>query len=128
MPTIRDLVKQCPGCGRTVVWPFTQDFDLRYIRVGEGRPASKDELAILKKHMPGLISAKELGVRIWTVKKGEELWHEPCWLMQDIVREHIAMEQIAEWSERKRLMTRLAGTLYNVLSPYWNRVEHWKVG
>jgi|SRR5882762_2519161 len=89
MPTIRDLVQQCPGCGTTVVWPFTQDFDLRRIKLAkdglvvDGRMASDDEMAILRKMFPSIVYAIEIGVRVQTIDDKGVLWHEPCYLLHD---------------------------------------------
>ncbi len=89
MPTIRDLVKLCPGCGTTVVWPFTQDFDLRRIKLAkdglvvDGRVASDDEMEILRKLIPSIAYAIEIGVRVQTIDDKGVLWHEPCFLLND---------------------------------------------
>lgn len=85
MPTIRDLVKKCPGCGSTVVYPFTQDFDINRIRLSDGSRATPEEFGILKSLMPMLHSAREIGVRIRTIISGNgDLWHEPCYILNGV--------------------------------------------
>lgn len=74
MTTLRDLIGSCPGCGKVVVYPFTQDLE------GAGRQASETELRIMR----GLsrsanVFMREVGTRIPTVTKGKELWHKPCY-------------------------------------------------
>jgi hypothetical protein len=96
MPTIRDLVKKCPGCGESAVYPFTQSFDLNSINFREGRAATSQETDLIQQALErgtGLqarelknkdLHASEIGTRIKTLKIGSDLWHEPCYLMKQL--------------------------------------------
>lgn len=119
MPTIRDLVKLCPGCGRSVVWPFTQSFDPAEIaltkqgKTEEGTPASPEEKDILSKQ--GLTTrAREIGVRIPTIRIGPivggVLWHEPCLILHRAFV-HDETEKLLNTSVRKSVMRQLINLL-----------------
>ena len=71
--TLLDLVKKCPVCNRTVVWPTTQ------MNKGFGRPATDQEMKILEQAGFNLAWARELGTSVATVKYSGQLLHEPCY-------------------------------------------------
>jgi hypothetical protein len=107
MPTIRDLVKLCPGCGKTVVWPFTQDFDPRAIKlvggfVENGTMASDAEMAILRRIFPDIAFAAEVGVRISSAYDDQgRMWHEPCLVLQTVHAELLQITRlvsILQWA------------------------------
>src|SRR6266581_684294 len=89
--TLADFVQNCPGCKKSVVWPFTQDI------VGCGRAASKIEEKIMLKLfplMPEGFYLMEVGTRIPTTRVKDQLWHFPCYAFEQVRLFQVEMQKL----------------------------------